>query len=107
MRVEHASEGRFSMTTEAVATVFKSGHASAWTHARLDRLSREEMLNLQANAIRLGEQELAALCDELLKKRPRSGPVRSGAVLRTKERQGLMPRSKAFGARGVWLYDPR
>ena len=95
------------MTMQGVATVAKIGRASAWTRARLDGLSREEMLNLQANAVRLDEQELAALCDELLKGRPRSGPASSGAVSRTKERQRLMPRSRAFGARGVWLYDPR
>jgi hypothetical protein len=107
MAVEQICEGRLSMTTNAVAAVFKTSRASAWTRARLDRLSRDEMLNLQTNAARLGEQELAALCDELLKERPQSGPASSGAVPRTKERHRLMPRSRAFGARGVWLYDPR
>jgi hypothetical protein len=95
------------MTTQAIATDSKVDRARAWTRARLDGLSRDEMLNLQANAVRLGEHELATLCDELLKERPRSGPASSGAVVRTKERQRLMPRSRAFGARGVWLYDPR
>jgi hypothetical protein len=107
MAIERACEGTFCMTTDAVAALFKTGRASAWTRTRLERLSREEMLNLQANAVRLGEQELTALCDELLKELPQRGPASSGAVQRTKERQRLLPRSRAFGARGVWLQEPR
>jgi hypothetical protein len=90
------------------AGLFKSGRAGAWTRERLDQLGRQEMLNLQANAIRLGELELAALCGELLKARPRRGPASSGAAARAKHgRQRLLPRAKAFAARGVWLQDPR
>lgn len=90
------------------AGLFKNGKAGAWTRERLDQLGRQEMLNLQANALRLGELELAALCGELLKARPRRGPASNGAGARTKGgRQRLLPRSKAFAARGVWLQDPR
>lgn len=88
--------------------MFKTGKAGAWTRERLDQLDRQGMLNLQANAIRLGEPELAALCGELLKARPRRGPASHGAAGRTRSgRQRLLPRSKAFAARGVWLQDPR
>lgn len=91
----------------AAAPVFKSSGASAWTRERLDRLGRDELLNLQANAARLGEPELVALCEELLKSRPTRGPMSSGALARAKGRHKLLPRSRAFGARGVWLQDPR
>lgn len=88
--------------------VFKTGKAGAWTRERLDQLGKQEILNLQANALRLGEPELAALCGELLKARPRRRPGSNGATEPTKGgRQRLLPRSKAFAARGVWLQDPR
>jgi hypothetical protein len=75
------------------AGVFKTGKAGAWTRERLDQLGKQEMLNLQANAIRLGEPELAALCGELLKARPRRGPGSNGAAARTEGgRQRLLPR---------------
>ena len=89
------------------SAVFKSAGASAWTRERLDRLGKDELLNLQANAARLGETELAALCEELLKTRPQRGPASSGAVSRAKTKHKFLPRSRAFGARGVWLQDPR
>lgn len=92
---------------KTTATVFKTGRASAWTRERVDQLSRDDMLNLQANAVRLGEQELAALCDELLRERPQRGSTGGGAVSQINERHGLMPRSSAFAARGVSLRDPR
>jgi len=88
-----------TMTSDAP----KSGRASTWTRERLDRLGRQEIVNLRENAARLGEAVLASLCDELLDKRPRGGPV--GDVVRVKPRQVLVPRSRAFAARGVWLED--
>ena len=87
------------------ATAFKRTRAAEWTRERLDQLSREDLLNLQANASRLGEPELAALCDELIKERPKHGPDRRAAAGR--ENGKLLPRSKAFAARGVHLQDPR
>ena len=89
------------------ATAFKSPRGSVWTRERLDQLGTQELINLQANAARLGETELAALCDDRLKERPRRGPASSGAIRRMKGQHKLLPRSKAFGARGVWLQDPR
>jgi hypothetical protein len=85
----------------------KTVRAETWTRERLDQLGRQELLNLRANADRLGESELAALCDALLKERPRRGPQSSGAVLRKKGTHKLLPRSRAFGARGVLLQDAR
>lgn len=88
------------------ADAFKTNRASAWTRERLDGLSRDELVNLQANAQRLGEQELAALCTALLEERPRRGSPSAAVVTRLKGRPKLMPRTRAFQARGVWLYDP-
>jgi hypothetical protein len=79
---------------------------SAWTRERLDHLGRQELINLQANAARLGETELAALCEDQLRERP-PGRAGSAANPRLKGRNKLVPRSRAFGARGVWLQDPR
>jgi hypothetical protein len=89
------------------ARALKPGRASAWTRERLDQLGRQELINLQANAARLGETELATLCERQLKELPRRGAASSGAALRIKGRHKLLPRSRAFGARGVWLQDPR
>jgi hypothetical protein len=91
---------------KTAAAPFKP-RASLWTRERLDQLSKQELVNLQANAVGLGETELATLCDELLKERPRRGPTSNGAVSRIKGRQKLLPRNSAFGARGVWLEDTR
>jgi hypothetical protein len=88
------------------AAAFKRTRASEWTRERLNQLSRQDLLNLQANAARLGEPELAALCDELVKARPKRGPNR-GRGADGSESGKLLPRSKAFVARGVWLQDPR
>jgi hypothetical protein len=95
------------MKAATAAIPFKRSPSSEWTPERLANLSKQELTNLQANAVRLGEAELAALCDGILKDRPRRGPTSSGAGARTKARQKLLPRSRAFGARGVWLQDPR
>ncbi|MFN2644637.1 MAG: hypothetical protein ABR570_06580 [Burkholderiales bacterium] len=81
--------------------------AHGWTSERLQRLNRDELANLQANAERLGEPALAALCSDLLKERPRRGPSAAGTLAPTKARRGLVARSRAFEARGVWLQDPR
>ena len=89
------------------AQAFGSARASAWTRERLDQLGRQDLVNLQANAARLGEEDLAALCAQVLKERPRGGSNSDGAVLRVKGRHKLLPRSRAFGTRGVWLDDPR
>ena len=88
---------------------FKASSASAWTRERLDQLGKQDLLNLRANAERLGEVELAALCGEMLKRRPARGPASSGAASRSKAKgqRKLLPRGKAFGTRGVWLEDPR
>ena len=49
------------------------GRAALWTREKIDLLSTPEVRNLHANAERLQETEISALCLELLGERPRSG----------------------------------
>jgi hypothetical protein len=93
--------------TTALLMNTPTARAAVWTRERLDQLDRPELLNLKANAARLGETELAGLCNELLKQRPRGGRGRSGAVLPKKGRDKLVSRTNAFAAMGIWLHDPR
>lgn len=45
--------------------------ASDWTPERIDKLERAEIEQLRANALNLGEQGVAALCDAALAGRPK------------------------------------
>jgi hypothetical protein len=92
--------------SSSAAAIFRRGPATQWTRERLDQLTRQDLLNLQANAARLGEQELVALCDQLIKERPKRASDRSRRANGGKSGT-LLPRSKAFVARGVWLQDVR
>jgi hypothetical protein len=52
---------------------FARGRAALWTKEKIELLSTPDLRNLQANAERLLETEIAALCLEVLGTRPRSG----------------------------------
>ena len=47
------------------------GRVELWTREKIESLSTVEVRQLQANALRLHETEIAALCDEVLGARPR------------------------------------
>ena len=49
------------------------GRAALWTKEKIDLLGTPEVRNLHANAERLMETEIAALCIEVLAARPRTG----------------------------------
>jgi len=89
--------------------VVKRGRAEEWTRERIAQLSAQDIRQLRANAERLNEPGVAALCSEVLVEsaRPhgRTG-LRIDAGQRTKARK-LIGRVKAFAARGVWLQDAR
>lgn len=91
-------------------SVFKHGRAEEWTSERIAQLSAQDIKQLRANAERLNEPDLAALCSGVLKKakaRPRAQPgSRQNIEPRTRARK-LIARTKAFEARGVWLQDAR
>lgn len=90
--------------TKTAASAFE---AHGWTSERLERLNRDELTNLRANAERLGEPALAALCTQRLTERPRRGGGNAATVTPLKVRRRLVARSKAFQARGVYLQDAR
>ena len=53
---------------------FKRARVEAWTRDRIESLSTLEVRQLGANATRLAETELAALCDEAPDPRPSGQP---------------------------------
>lgn len=90
-------------------SVFKRGRAEAWTSERIEQLSVQDIKQLRANAERLNEPGVAALCSDVLKAK---GRPRTQTNLRDKlgprtEARKLIARAKAFEARGVWLQDAR
>jgi hypothetical protein len=56
----------------------RPGRSAAWTKERIEALSTPEVRQLRDNADRLGEGEIVALCDEIVKARPRSGAKAGG-----------------------------
>ena len=83
-----------------VLVKFKRGRVEAWTRDRIESLSTLEVRQLGANATRLAETELAALCNEVLDARPHGHPpVRKVAA--KGEARRLVPRAHALGLRGV------
>jgi len=85
------------------AHLFASPGATPWTAERLDRLGYDELAQLAANAERLGKNDLAGRCREMLSERPKGGGA-NGVNARGAGR--LVARSRAFAARGVHLKDP-
>jgi hypothetical protein len=85
----------------------KRGDAQSWTKERIEQLGKVDVQQLQANAERLGEPELAALCAGILKDRPRVVTTAASRAKARTQARSLMSRSKAFEARGVWLTDSR
>jgi hypothetical protein len=47
---------------------------TTWSREKIEALGTPELRQLHANALRLNEPEIAALCDELLGARPRGRP---------------------------------
>jgi hypothetical protein len=47
------------------------GRAARWTKDKIDSLPTPDVRQLRANAERLNEPEIAALCDQVLGARPR------------------------------------
>ena len=49
----------------------RPGRSAVWTRDRIEGLSTPEVRQLRDNAERLSEAEIVALCDDVLKARPR------------------------------------
>lgn len=90
-----------------IETAASAVAAHTWSSERLERLNRDELTNLRANAERLGEPALAAACTQLLTQRPHRGASEAATVTLPKVRRRLVARSKAFQALGVYLRDAR
>jgi len=81
---------------------FRRARVEAWTRDRIESLSTLEVRQLGANATRLAETELAALCDEVLDARPHGHPP-ARKVAAKGEAGRLVPRAHALGLRGATL----
>jgi hypothetical protein len=62
----------------------KPGRSAAWTKERIEGLSTPEVRQLRENAQRLSETEIVALCDEIIKVRPKTGAGKSVKVAAVK-----------------------
>jgi len=73
MPTKRARPGLFVSTVSGAEIVqkFKRGRVELWTREKIESLSTAEVRQLQANALRLSEPEIAALCDDVLGTRPR------------------------------------
>jgi hypothetical protein len=77
--------------------ILPRGRISQWSRERIDKLSTAELRALHANAQRLNETEVAALCSALLDARPNGHP----SVPRDRRVRGLVTRAQAFQMHGV------
>ena len=59
--------GLMSAADKAPKGVFRQSAAQEWTPERIAKLSAADIKQLRANAERLNEMDLAALCTEVLK----------------------------------------
>lgn len=90
-------------------SALKRGRADDWTSERIGQLSTEDIKQLRANAERLSELGVAALCSDILKVKARSRAQKEASNDHgpgTKAGK-LIARTKAFVARGVQLQDMR
>lgn len=82
--------------------ILARGRVAKWSKEKVNALSTPELRQLLANAERLKEAEVAALCHEVLGERPRGH-----AAVRPHKPKGearrLVTRGKAFAMRGVSL----
>ena len=87
--------------------VFSGSPAYEWTRERVDSLRKPEIEQLRANAGRLGEGEVVALCEEALRSFPKGGARGAKPTRHPKRPRRLISRARAFEARGVLLHDAR
>lgn len=86
---------------------FKSRQAAEWTRERIGQLRKQEIQQLRINAGTLGENEIVALCDQVLHEQPKGGGKGGAKAARPLTKRRLISRGKAFETRGVFLQDAR
>ena len=84
--------------------ILQRARVALWTFEKISALSTPEVRQLRANAERLQEDDIAALCAQVLGDRPRglAGP-RAPSKKKRADGRRLVSRSLAFGMRGVTL----
>jgi hypothetical protein len=86
------------------APILPRGRIAKWSKEQLDKLSTPEVRALMANAERLNETEVAALCNDILTARPRGhAPARRHRD--APAAASLVSRGKAFRMNGVSLHN--
>lgn len=91
----------------ATDRVSPAQRSSPWTQERVDRLSKQEIESLRANAASRGAAQVVALCDQALLGAPKSGNGKRSAPTANARARRLVSRINAFSARGVHLRDAR
>jgi hypothetical protein len=84
--------------------------SAGWTLERIAQLCAQDIRQLRDNAERLNETGIAELCSEVLRSAAHHGGSRAGIAKgtpRATKAVRLLPRGRAFEARGVWLQDAR
>lgn len=83
------------------SSVFRPTGTSRWTPESIQKLSSDEIAQLRDNAVRLGADEVAVLCEAAL---AASSAARRKPLASASKRQArLVPRRAAFQMRGVAL----
>lgn len=80
--------------------------AQEWTPERIAKLGTQDIKRLRDNAERLKQAAIVERCNDALRNAAPNSRAGSKARPRVKPHR-LVPRSRAFEARGVWLDDPR
>jgi hypothetical protein len=88
------------MRDQRPAQMMPRGRVAKWSKEQLEKLSTLELRALLANAERLSEPEVAALCNEILDARPRGHPAVRQVRLPGQARR-LVSRGKAFEMHGI------
>lgn len=84
--------------------ILPRARVALWTLEKIAALSTPEIRQLRANAERLQEDDIAALCAQVLGERPRGlAAARAPAKKKRADGRRLVSRSQAFGMRGVTL----
>ncbi len=84
--------------------ILQRARTALWTIEKITALTTPEVRQLRANAERLEEDDIAALCAQVLGGRPRGlAATRAPAKKKRADGRRLVSRSQAFGMRGVTL----
>src|SRR2546422_6145592 len=93
------------MKDARAAPILPRGRVAKWSKEQIDKLTTLELRALLANAERLKETEVVALCNELLHARPR-GHALVRRPRQAGEARPLVPRGQAIELNGGRLRHP-